>query len=55
MQHYICTGECHGESSNPGVCQVEDCKKEGEPLTPCNCPDSTHHNPAPQEGEKDGE
>jgi hypothetical protein len=42
MTHYVCTGGCDGESSNPGVCQTEDCEKEGEALTPCNCEDGAH-------------
>lgn len=42
MQHFICAGGCDGESSTPGVCQAEDCKKEGEPLTPCDCEDGLH-------------
>ena len=42
MTHYVCTGGCEGESSNPGVCQMEDCEKEGESLTLCNCEDGTH-------------
>lgn len=42
MQHYICTGGCDGEASAPGVCQAEECKKEGEPLLSCNCADGQH-------------
>lgn len=42
MRHFICTGGCQGESSNPGVCQSEDCKKEGEPLLTCDCADGFH-------------
>lgn len=42
MQHFVCTGGCAGESSNPGVCQAEECKKEGEPLTECDCEDGLH-------------
>ena len=42
MKHYICTGGCGGESAAAGVCQAEACKKEGEPLLVCDCPDSTH-------------
>jgi len=42
MRHYICTGGCAGESSAPGVCQAEECKKEGEQLTPCDCADGLH-------------
>ena len=42
MRHYICTGGCGGESSNPSVCQAEECKKEGEQLAPCDCADGLH-------------
>lgn len=42
MNHYICTGGCDGQSSVEGVCQAEDCKKEGEPLVPCSCEDDKH-------------
>jgi len=42
MKHFICTGGCEGESSIPGVCQAEECKKEGEPLIACNCENSLH-------------
>lgn len=42
MTHYICTGGCKGESANPGLCQAEECKKEGEPLLPCDCADGLH-------------
>jgi len=42
MTHYVCTGGCGGETSNPGVCQAEDCKKEGEPLIRCDCANGLH-------------
>lgn len=42
MQHFICTGGCDGEASAPGMCQAEECKKEGEQLTPCDCEDGSH-------------
>ena len=42
MKHYICTGDCDGQSSAPGVCQGEGCKKEGGPLVPCDCNDGLH-------------
>lgn len=51
MTHYVCTGGCGGESGAPGVCQMEGCKKEGEPLLACNCADGAH---APAQGEKEG-
>lgn len=52
MKHFVCTGGCAGESSNPGVCQAEDCKKEGEPLIPCDCADGLHKS---EEEKEDGE
>ena len=42
MTHYICTGGCEGESNTPGVCQAEECKKEGEPLLECVCENGAH-------------
>ena len=42
MQHFVCTGGCGGESSTPGVCQSEGCKKEGEELTACSCENGLH-------------
>ncbi len=42
MTHYICTGDCEGESSVPGVCQGEGCTKEGEPLVACTCEEGRH-------------
>jgi hypothetical protein len=43
MKHFICTGGCGGEAGVPGVCQAEDCKKEGEPLLSCACSDGLHN------------
>ncbi|MEK7181219.1 MAG: hypothetical protein AAB738_02715 [Patescibacteria group bacterium] len=42
MTHYVCTGDCHGESPRPGTCQAKDCGKFGEPLEPCECEDGLH-------------
>ena len=53
MTHYICTGGCEGQSSTPGVCQAEDCKKEGEPLLPCDCADGTHEEAQEENGSED--
>lgn len=53
MTHYICTGGCDGQSSNPGVCQAEDCKKEGEPLIPCVCEDDLHEEANASKSEED--
>lgn len=53
MRHYICTGGCGGETSAPGVCETEDCHKEGEALTPCDCEDGSHKNADPEEKDED--
>lgn len=50
MRHYICTGGCGGEASTPGVCETEECQKEGETLTPCDCEDGAHANTEKEEG-----
>ena len=42
MKHFVCTGDCDGESSTPGVCQSEECAKEGQTLVPCDCEDGLH-------------
>lgn len=44
MTHYICTGECKGETDDEtvGTCQAESCNKFGEPLKPCNCENGRH-------------
>lgn len=48
MTHYICPGGCGGEAENPGVCQAQDCLREGMPLEACECQDGKH-------GRDDGE
>ena len=53
MTHYVCTGGCNGESGTLGVCQAEDCKKEGEPLIECNCEDGTHEEAEKEEEEEE--
>lgn len=55
MSHYICTGGCGGESSIPGVCQTEGCKKEGEPLLACGCEDGLHESVIAEGRETDEE
>ena len=42
MQHFICTGSCHGEAAETGICQSEFCEKEGQNLLECNCTDGLH-------------
>jgi hypothetical protein len=42
MTHYVCSGDCGGESETPKLCDAADCTKEGEPLTACNCSDGLH-------------
>jgi hypothetical protein len=29
---YICTGSCHGESTQPGNCGAETCERHNQPL-----------------------
>ena len=55
MRHFICVGSCEGESSNPGTCQAEECKKEGEPLVPCNCEDGLHQEAKNASSQKEDE
>ena len=42
MAHYICPGECHGVSMEPGTCQAADCSKKEQPLLECQCLDGAH-------------
>ena len=42
MQHYICAGDCGGESDRPGVCEHETCSKEGQSFISCDCDDGFH-------------
>ena len=42
MLHYVCTGDCGGESQRVGVCESEGCSKEAQTLTECNCEDGFH-------------
>lgn len=42
MTHYVCTGNCGGEASKPGVCQAEGCSREDQPLEQCECEDGLH-------------
>ncbi|MCI0542221.1 hypothetical protein L0Y69_00485 [bacterium] len=53
MTHYICTGGCMGESSNPGTCQASSCPKYGQDLEVCECEDGLH--PAQLEAKKEAE
>ena len=42
MTHYVCTGDCGGESEKPKVCETEGCSKEGQQLSECDCADGIH-------------
>ncbi len=42
MEHYICTGSCHGASEEEGVCVTDGCDKQYELLEDCNCEDGKH-------------
>lgn len=55
MTHYVCTGGCGGESDEPGVCEAEFCKKEGQLLTPCECTDGSHANAGEKKSEEDSD
>ncbi|MDP2593298.1 MAG: hypothetical protein Q8P52_01455 [bacterium] len=49
MHHFICTGECGGESPVPGLCQAETCSKHGESLVECSCDDGLHKHIVPDD------
>lgn len=53
MTHYICSGGCMGESSNPGLCQASTCQKYGQELEVCECEDG--HHPAQYAAKEAGE
>jgi len=36
MPHFICDA-CGGVSETPGICQTNDCEKNGDELKECNC------------------
>ncbi len=42
MNHYVCTGECHGVSDVQKSCEALGCHKKGEPLVECKCEDGKH-------------
>jgi hypothetical protein len=41
MLHYTCT-ECGAEEDQPNVCVNQECLKEGQELTGCECTDGEH-------------
>lgn len=43
MEHYICTGGCHGVSQGSGLCQDKNCLKHNQPLTFCDCDSLESH------------
>ena len=51
---YVCTGSCHGQATEPGVCQADSCERKGQPLEPLvrptadPAPDAMH--PTPEDG-----
>ena len=55
MTHYVCTGDCGGESEKPKVCETEGCTKEGQPLAECDCGDGLHKGIITSEAEPDVE
>lgn len=42
MTHYICTGECNGVAAEVGYCEADNCSKQWELLTECDCSDGLH-------------
>ena len=42
MKHYVCQGECGGESKKPGVCKAPDCTRTSEAMVVCDCTDGAH-------------
>ena len=42
MEHYVCKGNCGGESDKSGVCKSEGCSKEDSSLEECSCVDGLH-------------
>jgi hypothetical protein len=40
--HYICLGDCGGETAKAGVCKAPGCTDEGRPLKKCECEDGAH-------------
>jgi hypothetical protein len=55
MKHFICTGECGMEKSDPGTCQTADCSKQGEQFTACDCEDGEHYGATQIVGESAGD
>ena len=42
MTHYICTGSCHQNHDEEGICMSDNCDKQYELLTKCDCTDGKH-------------
>lgn len=42
MQHYTCTGTCHGLADEEGICMADGCDKQYEMLEVCACEDGKH-------------
>ena len=41
-KHYVCSGDCASVSLRPGICNTNECIREGEPYTECACEDGMH-------------
>lgn len=42
MTHYICAGECEGESEELGICHSDECSLKGVVMLECSCDDGKH-------------
>ncbi len=42
MKHYVCQGDCGGESKRPGVCSADGCSHFQTDLVLCDCNDGSH-------------
>ncbi len=42
MKHYVCKGECRGESAEKKACGMKSCSRFGKELSECDCVDGQH-------------
>lgn len=43
MKHYVCKGECDGESESPTRCDAKECSLYEKDLKECDCTDGKHY------------